>query len=124
MTDAGSGHLGGPAVAASAFYPVVSGPPACNPQSGCSDAPPRLPRFGASPNLNRPGTPSGQVGGGGGGVPQQSLPNALPGGPWVHVCGGLCRVCSSLRVAACWTCKPSVCPSQDTITRCVGPWVP
>ena len=32
--------------AASAFYPVVLGPPACNPQSGCLDTPPGLPRFG------------------------------------------------------------------------------
>ena len=32
--------------AASAFYPVVSGPPACNPQPGCLDSPPGLPRFG------------------------------------------------------------------------------
>ena len=34
--------------AASAFYPVVSEPPACNPQSGCLDTLPGLPRFGVN----------------------------------------------------------------------------
>ena len=51
--------------AASAFYPVVSGPPACNP----------LPRFG----LDGLGSLPGPVRGGNSGVPQASLPteNAL-----------------------------------------------
>ena len=78
--------------AASAFYPVVSG--ACNPQSGCSETPPGLPRFG----IDGLGSLPGPVSGGGSGVPHASLPteNALPGcGPWVHVCGCPCRMCGA-----------------------------
>ena len=60
--------------AASAFYPVVSGPPACNPQPGCLDTPPGLPRFGVDHH-----------------GPMPSTENALPGcGPWVRVCSSIC----------------------------------
>ena len=77
---------------ASAFYPVVSGPPVPCCRSGCSDSSLGLPRFGASPNVDGPATQVGQVGGNCSVAPQ--FENALPGcGPWVHVCGCLCGVC-------------------------------
>ena len=83
---------------ASAFYPVVSGPPVPFCHSGCPASSLGLPRFGASPKLDRPVTQVGQAGGCCGEAPQPGLPNenALPGcGPWVHVCGGLCGVCGA-----------------------------
>ena len=72
--------------AASAFYP--------DPQSGCLDTPPALPRFG----VDGLGSMPSPVRGNDCGVPQASLPteNALPGcGPWVHVCSCPCRVCGA-----------------------------
>ena len=80
--------------AASAFYPVVSGPPACNPQSGCPGDPPGLPRFGVDLQgpLPCPVRVSTR------GLPQSGLPteNALPGrGPWVRVCSFPCSVCGA-----------------------------
>ena len=80
--------------AAPAFYPVVSGPPACNPQPGCLDSPPRLPRFGVD-NLGSMPSP---VRGNDGGLPQSCSPteNALPGcGPWVRVCSFPRSVCGA-----------------------------
>ena len=80
--------------APSAFYPVVSGPPACNPQPGCLDTPPGLPRFG----VDRHGPVPCPVGVNGSGLPQSCSPteNALPGcGPWVRVCSFPCSVCGA-----------------------------
>ena len=77
--------------AASAFYPMVSGPPACHTSSGCSGNPRDLPRFGADRKGSKPSTTSVCAGG----SAQSSLPteNALPGfGPWV-MCAALLVVC-------------------------------
>ena len=63
--------------AASAFYPMVSGPPACHTSSGCSGNPRDLPRFGVDRKGPEPSTVSVCTGG----SAQSSLPteNALPG---------------------------------------------
>ena len=78
--------------AASAFYLIISGPPACNPPSGCPGNPPGLPRFG----VDRQGTGPCPVSVSTGGSAQSGLPteNALPGcGPWVRV--SPCSVCGA-----------------------------
>ena len=80
--------------AASAFYPMVSGPPACHTSSGCSGNPPGLPRFGVDRQGPEPSTVSVSTGG----SAQSGLPteNALPGcGPWVRVCSSPCSACGA-----------------------------
>ena len=96
LVGTGSGNSGyGPLnPAASAFYPMVSGPPACHTSSGCSGTPRDLPRFGVDRKGPEPSTVSVCTGG----SAQSSLPteNALPGcGPWVHVCSSPCSVCGA-----------------------------
>ena len=80
--------------AASAFYPVVSGPPASHPQPGYLSIPPGLPQFGADRlgSLPDPVSSDNRV------APSStvSTENALPGcGPWVHACGHSCRGCGA-----------------------------
>ena len=80
--------------AASAFYTMVSGPPACHTASGGSGNPPGLPRFGVDRQGPGPSTVSVSTGG----SAQSGLPteNALPGcGPWVQVCSSPCSVCGA-----------------------------
>ena len=90
----GKGECGPLNPAASAFYPMVSGPPACNTPAGYSGIPRDLPRFGVDRTGSEHSTASACVGG----PAQSSLPteNALPGcGPWVHVCSFPCSVCGA-----------------------------
>ena len=91
-------HVGLLNPSATAFYPVVSGPPAYPGHSGCPGLSAELPRFGPYPKVDRLVPQSGHAGGCCGGMPQPGFPgeNALPVcGPWVHVCGSPCEVCGS-----------------------------
>ena len=79
---------------------LVSGPPACNPQSGCPGDPPGLPRFG----VDRQGPVPCPVSVSTGDSAQSGLPteNALPG------CARVQCVWCTLHTTAYWSHQPPV----------------
>ena len=111
--------------AASAFYPMVSGPPACHTSSGCSGNPRDLPRFGVDRKGPEPSTVSVCTGEG---QPSQVCPLKMPYLGVAHgcTCAALLVVCVEHLAYSSALVTPTTCvrfiKSRDMAWYCSSLW--